>query len=369
VTDTALLDWVPDGNIAVHLFASGIIEHFDAAQAPEPFRLPYPASLQMALDRLTLLCWRQTVAPPSGVVELLSWASAPFGDWKLDLAGVDVDPDESLVRYGRPSTTCEELGTLRGDIEGEIRENALIRAVMDKARAANAPQSYVAFRRLLIEQPAITALALDEKLTLPELAILADEVRQAYIEAPPEATADGIVRTCAGCHGLRLPLDDDRTWYCDDPTCPAPAKPGPDHPAAEGMWWLRRELRTYIVTPGRAELRIADMIGSTGVPVQLWPDYDACDLAVFDDRPWAADVKAWRNPNRLARHLKARRFTVPADAERAFIVIAREQLKGQPDYLKRLHKACPEVRPGQPIVAVSEADFLGHIQRRLAGQA
>jgi hypothetical protein len=258
---------------------------------------------------------------------------------------------------------------LRGDIEGEIRENALIRAVMDKARAANAPQSYVAFRRLLIEQPAITALALDEKLTLPELAILADEVRQAYIEAPPEATADGIVRTCAGCHGLRLPLDDDRTWYCDDATCPAPANPGPDHPAAEGMWWLRRELRTYIVTPGRAELRIADMIGSTGVPVQLWPDYDACDLAVFDDRPWAADVKAWRNPNRLARHLKARRFTVPADAERAFIVIAREQLKGQPDYLKRLHKACPEVRPGQPIVAVSEADFLGHIQRRLAGQA
>src|SRR5262249_34621553 len=158
--------------------------------------------------------------------------------WRVELPRVDVDPDESLVRYGRPSTTCEELGSLRGDIEGEIRENALIRAVMDKARAATAPQAYVAFRRLLIERPAITPLALGGHLAAPELAILADEVRQAYVDAPPEAIADGVVRTCAGCHGLRLPLDDDRTWYCGDPACPSPGTPGPDHPAAEGMWWL-----------------------------------------------------------------------------------------------------------------------------------
>lgn len=363
------MPWLPDGNVAVHLLANGIIEYFDAVQSPQPFRLPYPASLQMALDKLTLVCWRQAVAPPSGVVELLEWAATPFDDWKVELSEVDVDPDESLVRYGRPSTTCEELGTLRGDIEGEVRENALVRAVMDKSQAANCPEAYVAFRRLLIEQPAITALALDGQLAVPELAILADEVRQAYTEAPPEAIADGIVRTCGGCRGLRLPLDDGRTWFCEDATCPAPGTPGPDHPAAEGMCWLRRELRAFIVAPGRAELRIAHAIEGMGGPVRLWPDYDACDLSVFDDRPWVADVKAWRNPARLARRLRARRFAVPANAEKAFIVIAGEQLKGQPDYIKLLHKACPEVRPGQQIVAVSEADFLRQVERRLAGQA
>jgi hypothetical protein len=211
--------WVPGGNVVVHLLASGILEHFHAVQSRQPFRLPYPANLQMALDKLTLLCWQQGAPPPSSVVELLDWAAAPFGDWKVALAGADVDADESLVHLGRPTATCEELGMLCHDVEGEIRENALIRTVMDKARAARSPEAYVAFRRLLIEQPAITALELDENLNRPELAVVADEVRQAYIEAPPEAIADGVVRTCGGCGGLRLPQDDGRTWYCEDATC------------------------------------------------------------------------------------------------------------------------------------------------------
>jgi hypothetical protein len=236
---------------------------------------------------------------------------------------------------------------------------------MDKARAGNAPEAYVAFRRLLIEQPAITALALDENLARPELAVLAAEIRQAYAEAPPEAIADGIVRTCGGCGGLRLPLDDARTWFCEDAMCPAPTKPGAEHPAAEGVWWLRRELRTFIVAPGRAELRIAQAIQRKGALVLLWPDFDACDLSVFAVRPWVVDVKAWRNPVRLARRLRERRFPVPADAEKAFIVIAHEQVRAHPNYLARLHKACPEVRPGQRVVAVSETEFLRQVERRM----
>jgi hypothetical protein len=269
------------------------------------------------------------------------------------------------VSWGRPTTTCEELGALRGDVEGEMRENALMRAVMDKTRAADAPGSYVAFRKLLIEQPAITALALDQQVATAALALLADELRHAYAAAPPEAVADGVVRTCGGCQGLRLPLDGGRTWYCDDASCPAPGTAGEEHPASEGMWWLRRELRTFITGPGRAELRIAKAIERLGVPVALWPDFDTFDLSAFADRPWVADVKAWRHPARLASRLRDRLFAVPADAGQAFIVIATEQVKAQPRYLERLHKACPEVRPGQRIVAVSETDFV----RRVAARA
>jgi hypothetical protein len=124
----------------------------------------------------------------------------------------------------------------------------------------------------------------------------------------------------------------------------------------------------FIVAPGRAELRIAKAIECKGVPVGLWPDYDACDLSVFDARPWVADIKAWRNPLRLARQLRRRRFEVPADADRAYVVIAQEQIRRQRDYLTRLRRECPEVRPGQPVVAISEKEFIELVEQRLAGE-
>jgi hypothetical protein len=367
---TAVLapSWLPDVRITVAQLASGILEYADQFNGGAPFRLPYPPNLQLALDRLTLLSWHQGVPPPGSVVELLQLAHAPFEEWPLDLAGAELDPEESLLLYGRPTVACEELGRLRGDVEGELRENQLMHAVLDKSRAADAPGSYVAFRKLLIERPAITALDFDTQLGDPHLALLAAEARQAYADAPPEAIADGIVRTCGGCHGLRLPLDDDRTWACVDDSCPDPSIVGPDHRAADGVLWLRRELRTFITGPGRAELRIADAVSGLGVDTALWPDFDTYDLSVFGERPWVSDIKAWRNPIRLASRLRKGLFAVPKDAERGYVVIAREQVMAHPRYLDRLRKACPAVRHGQRIVAVSEDQFFSAVRRRVEAE-
>jgi hypothetical protein len=356
--------WLPDVRITLAQLASGILEYAEGFTGGTPFRLPYPANLQLALDRLTLLTWHQGVPPPGSVVELLQLAHTPFAEWSLVLTDADVGPEESLLAYGRPTVTCEELGKLRGDVEAELRENALMHGVLDKSQAHDAPESYVAFRKLLISKPAITAFDLDARLADPHLALLAEEVRQAYADAPPEAIADGIVRTCEGCHGLRLPLDDDRTWACVDDSCPDPSRAGPNHRAADGVQWLRRELRTFIAGPGRAELRIAEAVSELGVTVRLWPDFDAYDLSAFDQKPWVADVKAWRSPTRLARRLRQGLFAVPDDADRAFIVIAREQVRAHPGYLDRLQRACPAVGRGQRIVAVSEDQFLNAVSRR-----
>ena len=361
----------PDERILVAQLASGILEYAERVGSAAAFRLPYPANLQLALDKLTPLAWHQGVLPPASVVDLLRLAGEPFAEWPVALDGADVDPDESLLAYGRPNETCQELGALRGDVEGELRENALLLGVLDRTRAAGAPDSYVAFRRLLIEHPAISALALDEHLAGPDLAMLSEEVRQAYLQVPPEAVADGIVRTCGGCGGLLLPLDDERTWACEDTSCPSPGTAGLTYPASEGVWWLRRELRTFITRPGRAELRIAHEVERLGVPVRLWPEFDAWDLSVFAERPWVADVKAWRNPVRLARRLRDDTFPIPDGAERAFVVIAREQVRAHPRYVERLRKACPAVRPGpgRRVVAVSEADFLRQFRVRTDAEA
>src|SRR5688572_17485480 len=63
--------WLPDGRVIVAQLASGVIDYYQSVSSAEPFRLPYPANLQTALDRLTLLAWHQGAPPPSGVIELL----------------------------------------------------------------------------------------------------------------------------------------------------------------------------------------------------------------------------------------------------------------------------------------------------------
>jgi hypothetical protein len=356
--------WVPDGQILLAQLATGVREYVDVMRSPQPFALPYPPNLQIALNKLTLSCWHQGARPPSGVIELLGWAEQPFGTWDVSLPLVDVDPDEALLTFGAPTQACEELGALRGDVEGEIRENRLIGAVMDKARAQNAPGSYTAFRRLLIEQPSMTSLELDLHLSRPELALASAEIRDAYLSAPPEAIADGVARTCAGCRGLRLTVDGGREWRCVDASCPEPGRPGPDYPASEGVVWLRKELRTFVVAPGRAELRIAAALHDEGIPVELWPDYDAADLSVFTDDPWVVDVKAWRNPARLASKLRARPFSPPPSAQRAFIVIAQEQVDQAQRYVERLRAACPDLRRSGRVEAVSERRFLQLARQR-----
>lgn len=352
--------WVPAPDVVLAQLASGLIEYAESDTRAAVFRLPYPATLQRALDRLTLLAWHQNERPPSSVVELVQWAGRPFADWPMSIPDAQIDPEESLLAFGRPTGTCLELGSLRGDVEGELRENLLIGQVLDKTRAAGSPVSYVAFRRLLIERPVLTALELDTRLATAELSPLADQLRQAYAQTPPEAAADGVIRTCAGCAGLLLPWDD-RAWVCVDTTCPEPGRPGPTYPAADGTLWLRRELRTFITGPGRAELRIAKKVQALGAAVELWPDFDAWDLSVFTGDAWVADVKAWRNPTRLGHALARQSLSVPPGARGAFIVIAREQLQGQQRYLDRLRAACPQVRRGQRIEAITEREFLKRV--------
>lgn len=357
--------WAPDRAITIAQLATGVREYREAVTAPEGISLPYPDNLQTALNRITLLCQQHAVRPPHGVVELLRWAERPFADWPAALVPDDVDLDEALVVFGAPSQSCLELGALRGDVEAEIRENRLMRAVMGKTRDHGAQRSYVAFRRLLIEQPAMSALELEKHLGRSELALLSTELRQAYLPVPPEAVADGLVRTCAGCRGLRLPVEHD--WQCVDLSCPDPHRAGPDLPAVEGAVWLRRELRMFVTVPGRAELRIAAGLTRRDVPFELWPDFDTFDLSVFTERPWLVDVKAWRNPARLGRHLRSKPIFVPATAERGFVVVAAEETRRSQRYVERLCGACPGLGRGR-LEALSERQFLMRVDRRHRGE-
>jgi hypothetical protein len=57
----------------------------DQVGTGQPVRLPYPVSLQRALDRLSVMCLAVGKNPPQSVADLLRWCSKPLSEWELRL--------------------------------------------------------------------------------------------------------------------------------------------------------------------------------------------------------------------------------------------------------------------------------------------
>ena len=70
-------DW---DNVALRLLASGLVDLADRVGTGQPVRLPYPVSLQRALDRLSVMCLAVSKNPPQSIAELLRWCSRPLGE-------------------------------------------------------------------------------------------------------------------------------------------------------------------------------------------------------------------------------------------------------------------------------------------------
>jgi restriction endonuclease in pPIWI_RE module len=58
--------------------------------------------------------------PPRSVMDLLSWADRPFGQWPWRLHVEGMDPGEVLLVDGEPSKACMEWALFNGDVEAEV---------------------------------------------------------------------------------------------------------------------------------------------------------------------------------------------------------------------------------------------------------
>lgn len=353
----------------MRMLASGIVRLAEQLRSEPAVRMPYPVPLQRALDRFSVMCLAVEVDPPRSVMDLLDWASRPFGrsPWPPWLQVEGMDEGEVLLAHGEPSKACLEWAVFSGDVEAEVREHRLITAVLDKCRAHDRPDTYVEFRKLLVERPAMSERDLTLQLARPELALIANEVRAAYRPAPAETTIGGYAVVCGGCRNLRT-VDGRGRRVCREWDCPDPVSETAWLPAAEGVVWLSRELRMFVAGPGRAELRIAHALEDKGIKVRLWPDFDACDL-LPEGLAWPADVKSWGNPVRLARRLTERPFRPPPGSERGFIVIAKEQTVGRPDYVGTVRRRCPWLKETKHVEVVTEQTYINRVVARLRGGA
>jgi hypothetical protein len=344
-----------------------VVDLADHLASGQPVRLPYPVSLQRALDRLSVMCIASGKQPPRSVADLLRWCQLPLGMWEMPLAGDEADDATRLIVGGQPSRECLEWAIAASDVEGEFREQRVVYEALDVCRAKDRPDVYVAFRELLISKPAMSELDLATELSRADLSLVASQVQQAYESAPPEAFGGGQAVACGRCGNLLLPGFRGEL-QCAEPDCTKATLPGRTFPVVEGVRWAGREIRTWICAPGRAELRIRDRLAARGVRAGLWPDFDSADLEITfpDGKRWWADVKTWASPVQLALRLKQRPF-LPADGiEKAFIVVGKDQIAGRREYMQTLRNRNPQLKSG-PVRAIAESAFISAVLRRHSG--
>ncbi len=349
-------DWLdyPDVRL-VRTLAGAVIQLADLGPLSS-FSLPYPSEAQRALDRTVLTCLLRGVEEiPRSLPELLFWChSRPLEDWPLDLPPDAFGPEDYLVDPEAlvPTQLCHEWW-IRGKDAGAAQfDREVIHTAMRLCRNAASPESYVAFRRLLVERPVLTGVERFETETDLFLAPVQELLDHCYAEVPASYEFEGSYVTCGRCLTLLTPVDGG-TWWCERDRCWRRGTPphGRILAGAEsaGLLQLVRPLRQFVTSPGRAEVELEARLNALGLEVQLWPGFDAYDLRISfpDGHVWAIDVKDWKHPGLLGRSAKPVRPEPPY--HESCWVVPREQAEAHRDYLGTYRRNRPASAEGLPL--------------------
>ncbi|MER7657170.1 hypothetical protein [Streptomyces albidoflavus] len=307
----------------------------------------YPDVVQAAYNHLVLVCLRTGSPAPGSVPQLARWAAArPLADWWPYLLEDQHIGDLRLVDAGTgaPAQECLEWAVFAPDPAAEQIENALLKEALTLCRAAKAPDSYTAFRRLLIERPVLTGVELALLSADLDLSLLLDTVKRCYEPVTASYVSQGRCTLCAGCGCLLVPLRDGG-YACTLDRCrrkPVVAKERLEPGADGGLYLLTRPLRVFITGPGLAETGLERRLVGLGLDVAMWPNFDAYDLRVVfpDGRAWGIDVKDRANPALLGRTTTALRGEPSHD--RGLLVVPSYRFKERDGYREVFHHHLPE---------------------------
>ncbi|AXI80141.1 pPIWI_RE_Y domain-containing protein [Peterkaempfera bronchialis] len=241
--------------------ARGVLDLSDVPR-PAALRLPYPASTQLAFDRVVLTCLKQDRPAPLSVPDLLLRCRDLLTTWPLALPPGVLTDDARLIdrSSAEPTRTCAELASY-GRL-GRV-EQAAARVIADLTDACGTPGRFAACRDFLIAHPVILNPD-SSKLMRPTTIRTWRLVRELYEPVPENFSAGRTVTTCTEC--LLFAKSTDGEW-CEGG---CQTRPGglekaeePKHPIA-----LPRAVRLFLVLPGRTELALRKKLpgGSRLVP-------------------------------------------------------------------------------------------------------
>ncbi|WP_433243518.1 hypothetical protein ACQPYK_39970 [Streptosporangium sp. CA-135522] len=355
-SSASLTDWsTHTGVTLLHTIATAVVRLAEITDL-EAFALPYPAEAQRALDRTVLACLLRGAEPPGSLPELLIWCrTRPIEDWPLELPRDAFGPDDFLIDLDsdRPTQLCHEWWVRARDSAAEQYDRAVIRAAMRLCRESEDPESYTAFRRLLVERPVLTGNDMFEVVTDLAFGPVLEIIGQIYDHVPDSFCQDGVYVTCARCLTLLVPLTDGG-WWCERDRCRRQGQPPPGRrlraDEVGSLSQLKRPLRQFVTGPGRAEADLERELRSLRLSVEMWPGFDAYDLRITfpDGWVWAVDVKDWAHPGLLGRAATTVRPEPPYDE--ACWVVPQYRVDARQDYLEVYARNRAHVANGLPLL-------------------
>jgi hypothetical protein len=341
--------------------STGLVELHDQTLSGVPIRSPYPKPLQQGLHKLAAIQLDHNSPLICGLQDLLNLAHQSFSSWNIEMPEELASPSDKLLDHGLPTNFCLQWVHEQG-VDAHEQEQ-LLPKVIEICRQAEQPEVYSYFRAMLIQEPVIDAMHLQEVKMESSLRLLANELGEAYIPAPFSAAQDGVFMLCKHCNGLLLRVEGGE-FQCENERCRSKGiVVGNTIRADTEVLWLTSGLRRYVAQPGLAEIELRQSLEALGVIVEMWPNFDAYDLRVtVVDEVWAIDVKDWANPFLLARQAKSLRQKPRWD--RAFYIFPDERQRQRADYLRAFKnhwQSPPKTK------ALMQSEFLREVRQKLEG--
>jgi hypothetical protein len=333
------------GQNLLRTIATGLV---DLSQHQMTAELVYPTSTSTAYNHLVLQCLERDEEPPSSIPDMARWAATrALREWPLDLPEDLSDSKVLLIdpQTRTPTQECFEWSIAASDPTAELFENQLIVAAMTACRAAGSPESYTAFRRLLIMQPILSASQLARLGRDIDLAPVLEIAKSCYFPVPRTHARDGQYQICPRCGCLMTPLAGGSA-RCELDRCRRDGSAGPGRPLdvapGDTLHQLSRPLRMFITGPGLAEIELEKSLADLGVEAEMWPDFDAYDLRITlpDQQVWAVDVKDRANPVLLGRQARPLPASPPYD--RGFLVVPQYRFDDQEAYQRIFSHHCAD---------------------------
>lgn len=344
---------------AVILLAQGILHQYDRVLMGEIVRQEdaLPPELQAAMCRLGRLYIMEGEEDRAACVhDVLDRSRQPFESSHWGLAAFQ-NPRfrfrhavliDHMFRV--PTPDCSVIANVAGgfgeDNLLETRFHTRLREAAERC-GTRREQAYTEIRswlgrRSLTTEREYAAWLVDKRLTPLQQTILED-----YFQPVPELwLIEGRAHRCANCGTLMRPHPDKK--HFPDGRCPIRQCNCKRSPAVSerldpglGLHVAKPQILTYWTGPAIDELAIYTAGAKRGLSVELYPEFDLCDVAV-DGRAIGIDAKSYSSPISLALRLN-KGIGGLINYRRRIIAVGEELIDRSPNYMSTV-RSCLDRR-------------------------
>ncbi|MEM7591941.1 MAG: hypothetical protein AAF383_10575 [Cyanobacteria bacterium P01_A01_bin.83] len=286
-----------------------------------------------------------------------------------------------------PTKECAEIAKSSGGFgEDQVIEDRLYKSIKTATESLGRKkqhQAYTAIRELIGRRSLIKERELLDYLEEKDLTPRQEAVLEFFDSIPEVWLINGRANRCAHCNTLMRPhhnRDRYREGYCPIYQCNSkyPAQVGEKLNPEEGRLLVAKpQILAYWTAPAIDELAIFDEAQRKGLPVELYPESDLCDVAI-GDRNLDSSFKSGNPPNGLSRNIgiDAKSYRSPVllalklnrsiggliNYKTRIIAITDELIEDYPDYFSTLRSLLDEKKETKSLQVMSVSSVIENIR-------